>query len=97
MKDLDFVLAGGVDCNLYPAVLMAFKRLGLLSEGDCNFFDSRADGYVMGEGAAIHVVTTLKKARENNMEIYGEINACAVRSSVPDHLLAPSASRPLWT
>ncbi|WDP92222.1 MAG: acyltransferase domain-containing protein [Desulfobacter sp.] len=89
-KDLDFVLAGGVDCNLYPAVLMAFKRLGLLSEGDCNFFDSRADGYVMGEGAAIHVVTTLKQAREAGMDIYGEINACAVRSSVPDHMLAPS-------
>lgn len=89
-KDLDFVLAGGVDCNLYPAVLMAFKRLGLLSEGDCNFFDSRADGYVMGEGAAIHLMTTYKKAREYDMEILGEINDCAVRSSVPDHLLAPS-------
>ncbi len=89
-KDLDVVLAGGVDCNLYPAVLMAFKRLGLLSEGDCNFYDSRADGYVMGEGAAIHIITTYKKAREYNMEILGEINDCAVRSSVPDHLLAPS-------
>ena len=89
-KDLDFVLAGGVDCNLYPAVLMAFKRLGLLSEGDCNFYDSRADGYVMGEGAAIHIMTTYKKAREYNLEILGEINDCAVRSSVPDHLLAPS-------
>jgi len=89
-KDLDFVLAGGVDCNLYPAVLMAFKRLGLLSEGDCNFFDSRADGYVMGEGAAIHTITTYKKAREYGMEILGEINDCVVRSSVPDHLLAPS-------
>ncbi|MEN8210707.1 MAG: beta-ketoacyl synthase N-terminal-like domain-containing protein, partial [Thermodesulfobacteriota bacterium] len=89
-KDLDFVLAGGVDCNLYPAVLMAFKRLGLLSEGDCNFYDSRADGYVMGEGAAIHVMTTMKKAKEYNMEILGEINESAVRSSVPDHLLSPS-------
>ena len=89
-KDLDFVLAGGVDCNLYPAVLMAFKRIGLLSEGDCNFYDSRADGYVMGEGAAIHIMTTYKKAREYNMEILGEINDCAVRSSVPDHLLSPS-------
>ncbi|MBU8849611.1 MAG: acyltransferase domain-containing protein, partial [Desulfobacterales bacterium] len=89
-KDLDFVLAGGVDCNLYPAVLMAFKRLGLLSEGDCNFYDSRADGYVMGEGAAIHIMTTYKKAREYNMEILGEINESSVRSSVPDHLLAPS-------
>jgi len=89
-KDLDFVLTGGVDCNLYPAVLMAFKRLGLLSETECNFFDSRADGYVMGEGAAIHLMTTYKKAREYNLDILGEINECAVRSSVPDHLLAPS-------
>ncbi len=89
-KDLDFVLAGGVDTNLYPGVLMAFKRLGLLSEGDCNFFDSRADGYVMGEGAAIHLMTTYKKAKEYGLEILGEINDCAVRSSVPDHLLAPS-------
>jgi acyl transferase domain-containing protein/NAD(P)H-dependent flavin oxidoreductase YrpB (nitropropane dioxygenase family)/acyl carrier protein/NAD(P)-dependent dehydrogenase (short-subunit alcohol dehydrogenase family) len=89
-KDLDFVLAGGVDCNLYPAVLMAFKRLGLLSEGDCNYFDSRADGYVMGEGAAIHVMTTYKRARDAGMKILGEINECTVRSSVPDHLLAPS-------
>ncbi len=89
-KDLDFVLAGGVDCNLYPAVLMAFKRLGLLSGTDGYFFDSRAQGYVMGEGAAIHVLTTLKKAREAGMTILGEINDCTVRSSVPDHLLAPS-------
>ncbi|MCP4021500.1 MAG: polyketide synthase, partial [Desulfobacteraceae bacterium] len=89
-KDLDFVLAGGVDTNLYPAVLMAFKRLGLLSEGDCNFFDSRADGYVMGEGAAMHVLTTYKKAKEAGMEILGEINQCVVKSSVPDHMLAPS-------
>jgi acyl transferase domain-containing protein/NAD(P)H-dependent flavin oxidoreductase YrpB (nitropropane dioxygenase family)/acyl carrier protein/NAD(P)-dependent dehydrogenase (short-subunit alcohol dehydrogenase family) len=89
-KDLDFVLAGGVDCNLYPAVLMAFKRLGLLSSTDGYFFDNRAEGYVMGEGAAIHVLTTLKKAREAGMDILGEIHECTVRSSVPDHLLAPS-------
>ncbi|MFO7886217.1 MAG: SDR family NAD(P)-dependent oxidoreductase [Desulfobacteraceae bacterium] len=89
-KDLDFALAGGVDANLFPAVLMAFKRLGLLSRSECNFFDSRADGYVMGEGAAIHVITTYKKARENNMEIYAEINQTAIKSSAPDHLLAPS-------
>ncbi len=89
-KDLDFVLAGGVDCNLFPAVLMAFKRLGLLSEGDCNYYDSRADGYVMGEGAAIHVMTTYKRAKDAGMQILGEINECTVGSSVPDHLLAPS-------
>ena len=89
-KDLDFALTGGVDTNLYPAALMAFKRMGLLSEGDCHPFDSRADGYVMGEGAAMHVLTTYKKAQEADMEIYGEINAFSIKSSVPDHLLSPS-------
>ncbi len=89
-KDLDFVLAGGVDANLYPVVLMAFKRLGLLSENTARFFDDRADGYSMGEGAAIHVLTTLKKAKEAGMEVLGEINHCTIKSSVPDHMLAPS-------
>ncbi len=89
-KELDFALAGGVDANLYPAVLMAFKRLGLLSEGEARFFDDRADGYSMGEGAAIHVLTTYRKAKESGMEILGEINGCAIKSSVPDHLLSPS-------
>ncbi|MCK5311834.1 MAG: acyltransferase domain-containing protein, partial [Desulfobacteraceae bacterium] len=94
-KDMDFALTGGVDTNLYPAALMAFKRMGLLSESDCNCFDSRADGYVMGEGAAMHVLTTYKKAKEADMEIYGELNAFSIKSSVPDHLLSPSG--PVFT
>ncbi|MBF0573496.1 MAG: acyltransferase domain-containing protein, partial [Desulfamplus sp.] len=89
-KQLDFALTGGVDANLYPAVLMAFKRLGLLSSTEPRFFDSRADGYAMSEGAAIHVMTTLKRAKESGMEILGELSDCVVKSSVPDHLLAPS-------
>ncbi len=89
-KDLDFVLAGGVDTNLYPAVLMAFKRLGLLSPTECHFFDSRANGYVMGEGAAIHVMTTHANAKKAGMTILAELNGCHIESSVPDHLLAPS-------
>ena len=89
-KDLDFVLAGGVDANLYPVVLMAFKRLGLLSESTGKFFDDRADGYTMGEGAAVHVLTTYKKAKESGMKVLAELNHCTIKSSVPDHLLAPS-------
>ncbi len=89
-KELDYVLAGGVDCNLYPAVIMAFKRLGLLSAGEATFFDNKADGYSMGEGAAIHMLTTYGKAMENKMTILGEINECVFSSSVTDHLLAPS-------
>jgi len=88
--DHDFVISGGVDANLYPTVLLAFKRLGLLSEDDCRFFDKKAGGYVMGEGAAVQVLTTYRKARENNMPILGELNGISMTSSVTEHLLSPS-------
>ena len=86
----DYVIAGGVDANLYPTVLLAFKRLGLLSEDECRFFDKKAGGYVMGEGAAVQVLTTYRKARENKMPILGELNGISMTSSVPEHLLSPS-------
>jgi len=86
----DYVIAGGVDANLYPTVLLAFKRLGLLSEDDCRFFDKQAGGYVMGEGAAVQVLTTYRKAKDNGMPILGELNGISITSSVTEHLLSPS-------
>lgn len=44
----------------------------------------------MSEGAAIHVLTTLKRAKESGMEILGELSDFTVKSSAPDHLLSPS-------
>ncbi|MCP3952854.1 MAG: acyltransferase domain-containing protein, partial [Desulfobacterales bacterium] len=88
--DYDYVLTGGVDANLYPTVLLAFKRLGLLADGECRFFDKQAGGYVMGEGAAVQVLTTYRKAVENRMPILGELNGISCTSSVTEHLLSPS-------
>ena len=89
-KQLDFAITGGVDANLYPAVIIAFKRLSLLSTHDNYFFDKRAEGYVMGEGAAVQILTTYKKACENNLDIIGEIKGISFSSSAPKHLLSPS-------
>jgi len=86
----DYVITGGVDANLYPTVLLAFKRLGLLSAEDCHFFDKKAGGYVMGEGAAVQVLTTYRQAKDNGMPILGELNGISMTSSVPEHLLSPS-------
>ncbi len=89
-KDYEYVITGGADANLYPAVMLAFKRLSLLANGESRFFDNDSDGYIMGEGAAVQVLTTYKNAVKNNMPILGEINGIAFTSSVPGHLLAPS-------
>ena len=88
--DFDSVLTGGVDANFYPTVMLAFKRLSLLSDGDCRFFDKQAKGYVMSEGAAVLVMTTYGHAKKHNMPVIGEFHHSAFRSSVPEHLLAPS-------
>ncbi|MCP4162000.1 MAG: SDR family oxidoreductase, partial [Deltaproteobacteria bacterium] len=45
-----------------------------------------------GEGASVQVLTTYKKAIENDMPILGEIDSIAFNSSVPAHLLSPSES-----
>ncbi|MGD8242478.1 MAG: beta-ketoacyl synthase N-terminal-like domain-containing protein, partial [Desulfobacterales bacterium] len=91
--DFDSVLTGGVDANFYPTVMLAFKRLSLLSDGDCRFFDKHAAGYVMSEGAAVQVVTTYRYARQHNLPILGEFGHTAFKSSVPEHLLSPSETK----
>ncbi|MBU1537160.1 polyketide synthase, partial [Myxococcota bacterium] len=88
--EYDFAITGGVDANLYPAAMIAFKRLSLLSEGECHPFDRRASGYIMGEGAAIQVLTSYKKAKELDMPILAELPGISFSSSVPAHLLSPS-------
>ncbi len=91
--DLDAVVTGGVDTNLYPGVLLAFKRLGILAETEPSLFDNDANGYVMGEGAACLVVTTYKYAKQNNMPILGELKCLNTAASAPEHLLSPSENK----
>ncbi|MDJ0876304.1 MAG: beta-ketoacyl synthase N-terminal-like domain-containing protein, partial [Desulfobacterales bacterium] len=91
--DYDSVLTGGVDANFYPTVMLAFKRLSLLSDNDCRFFDKDANGYIMSEGAAIQVVTTYRYAKKHNLPILGEFGHTAFKSSVPEHLLSPSEKK----
>ena len=91
--NLDAVVTGGVDTNLYPGVLLAFKRLGILAETEPSLFDNDANGYVMGEGAACLVVTTYKYAKQNDMPILGELKCLNMAASAPEHLLSPSENK----
>ncbi|MCZ0971641.1 beta-ketoacyl synthase N-terminal-like domain-containing protein [Streptomyces albulus] len=50
----DLALAGGVNLILSPALYVALSRGEMLSEdGRCKAFDSRANGYVRGEGVGV--------------------------------------------
>ncbi|WP_436527221.1 type I polyketide synthase [Actinoplanes sp. HUAS TT8] len=68
-------LVGGVFVNLTPNALVGFSRVGALSPaGVCRPFDTRADGFVLGEGGSLAVLRPLDDALEAGDRIYAVIN-----------------------
>ncbi|VFQ43910.1 type I polyketide synthase [Desulfoluna butyratoxydans] len=88
--DFDMVVAGGVDASFYPAIMMVFKRLGVLTDAETFICDKRAKGIHLGEGAAALVLTTYKKAKELNMPVFAELSEIGFRSNPARNLYAPS-------
>jgi 3-oxoacyl-(acyl-carrier-protein) synthase len=57
----DVAVCGGVGADVDPLVLSGFGRLGVLSErGRCTPFDAGRDGFVLGEGAALVVLSAAR-------------------------------------
>lgn len=70
----DLAIAGGVYLNLVPDNLVAFSRIGALSRsGVCRPFDRRADGFVLGEGAAVVLLKRLDDALRDGDPVHGVI------------------------
>ena len=67
-------LAGAAQLILVPDLLVGLCRIGALSpSGTCRPFDTRADGFVLGEGAGILVLRPLADARMAGDRIYAVI------------------------
>ncbi len=69
-------LVGGVNAVIVPSTTMAFSKATMLSpDGQCFAFDSRANGYVRGDGAGAVYIKPLARAREDGDPIYAVIRA----------------------
>ncbi|MEV4724265.1 beta-ketoacyl synthase N-terminal-like domain-containing protein [Micromonospora humida] len=72
-------LAGGVNLMLSPATTAALCQSGALSpDGRCHTFDSRANGYVRGEGAGLVLLKPLSQAVADGDRVHAVIRGTAV-------------------
>ena len=71
--DFDAVLTGGVDANMSASTFVKFCKIGALSATGTRPYGEGADGFVMGEGAALFLLKRLADAEEAGDHIYAVI------------------------
>ncbi|GJF17980.1 phthiocerol/phenolphthiocerol synthesis polyketide synthase type I PpsD [Mycolicibacterium cyprinidarum] len=93
MRESDLALAGGVNLNLRPETQLALAKWGMLSpHGKCHAFDSRADGFVRGEGAGVVVLKRLTDAVRDGDRVLSVVRGSAVNQDGRSNgLTAPNA------
>ena len=74
-NDFDVALTGGVDRNMSVHTFVKFCKIGALSATGSRPFAAGADGFVMGEGAAMFVMKRLADAERDGDKIYAVIRA----------------------
>jgi len=72
-EDYDAVLTGGIDANMSAATYTKFCKIGALSATGTRPFAAGADGFVMGEGAAVLLLKRLRDAERDGDRIYAVI------------------------
>jgi acyl transferase domain-containing protein/NAD(P)-dependent dehydrogenase (short-subunit alcohol dehydrogenase family) len=68
--EYDAVITGGIDRNMGVYAFVKFCKIGALSATGTRPFDAGADGFVMGEGAALFVLKRLADAERDGDRVY---------------------------
>jgi len=76
----DAVLAGGVDRNMGVEGFVKFSKIGALSPDGSRPYAEGANGFVMGEGAAVFLLKRLADAERDGDRIYAVIRAIGASS-----------------
>ena len=77
--DCRLALAGGVNMTLMPETTVTLSKAKMMApDGRCKAFDSRADGFVRGEGCGIVVLKRLSDAVADGDHVLAVIRGSAV-------------------
>ncbi|MBZ5598619.1 MAG: SDR family NAD(P)-dependent oxidoreductase [Acidobacteriia bacterium] len=69
-NDFDVAITGGIDRNMGAPTFVKFCKIGALSATGSRPYAEGADGFVMGEGAAIFLLKRLVDAERDGDKIY---------------------------
>jgi acyl transferase domain-containing protein/NAD(P)-dependent dehydrogenase (short-subunit alcohol dehydrogenase family)/acyl carrier protein len=69
-NDFDIAVTGGIDRNMGASTFVKFCKIGALSASGTRPYAEGADGFVMGEGAAIFLLKRLADAERDEDKIY---------------------------
>ena len=75
--DIDLAVAGGVDRNMGASSFVKFCKIGALSATGSRPYAEGADGFVMGEGAAVFLLKRLADAERDGDRIYAVLRGIA--------------------
>ncbi|WP_306338454.1 type I polyketide synthase, partial [Streptomyces sp. KL118A] len=92
--ECETALAGGLHLNLaFDSTLSAARFGGLSPDGRCFVFDSRANGFVRGEGGGLVLLKPLSRALADGDRIHGVLRGSAVNNDGGgDTLTTPSGA-----
>src|SRR5579864_8586332 len=79
-RDFDAVITGGIDRNMGAPTFVKFCKIGALSATGTRPYAEGADGFVMGEGAAIFLLKRLADAERNGDKIYAVLRGMGASS-----------------
>src|SRR5664280_1672937 len=72
-NDFDMAVCGGIDRNMGAPTFVKFCKIGALSATGTRPYAEGADGFVMGEGAAIFLLKRLADAERDGDKIYAVV------------------------
>ncbi len=73
--EVDYCIAGAGDASLTQLMLAGYRNMGVLAKEEMRPYDSRRDGFLVGEGAGIVILEKLENAKARGAKIYGTVLA----------------------
>ncbi len=72
-RAFDTVITGGIDANMGAPTFVKFSKIGALSATGSRPYAEGADGFVMGEGAAVFLMKRLEDAERDGDKVYAVV------------------------